>query len=418
MPTPGSAKPVAVSPRERLVGACITAAGGVAIASLTLLPAAVSRAGAETAEFWCIRCGTFGGVDALLNTLLFLPLGLGLGLRGWRPSRALLAIGALTVAVEALQLWAIPGRDASLSDIVTNTLGGSLGWLLAGQWRHLLFPSPSLARRLGVAALLLWVASRLATAWLLVPSLTDSNWFAQLAPRGVYPADFSEPLQEVLIGGEATPDGSMWRRSRAALESEHSATATFHSPGPSAALASIVSVQDQRFRELLLLGQEGADARFRFRLRAADARLRVPSVRLRGAFTGASPDLVRLHGESTDGRLRLTVESAAGRRTETLDLSAGLTWSLVLPLDAGLGPEARTVTALVTGAALFVVLAFLACGGYALPALTAITLTGISVGLLLPPLLVAVAPASLLEWAGAVCGASLASIIFRRRSRR
>jgi glycopeptide antibiotics resistance protein len=67
------------------------------------------------------------------NLLLFLPFGFALGLRfptasWWRP---LVAIVALSVGVELVQLLAGMGRSADVTDVLTNTVGGLLGWAAA-----------------------------------------------------------------------------------------------------------------------------------------------------------------------------------------------------------------------------------------------------------------------------------------------
>ena len=74
----------------------------------------------------CLLCGDQSILDAVLNSLLFIPLGLGLRLAGMSRRRAF-AIGLVTtITVETLQLG-IPGRDTSLGDIFTNSFGGLLG---------------------------------------------------------------------------------------------------------------------------------------------------------------------------------------------------------------------------------------------------------------------------------------------------
>ena len=73
--------------------------------------------------------------DCLNNVLLFLPMGIILGLAAWRDRRwhsakLLLLISSLSTVIEALQLC-VPGRYPSLNDILFNTMGGILGLALA-----------------------------------------------------------------------------------------------------------------------------------------------------------------------------------------------------------------------------------------------------------------------------------------------
>ena len=96
---------------------------------------------------WCLVCGDLGAVDVLLNVALFVPLGVGLRMAGWPLLRAAATAFAVSAAVELVQS-AIPGRDPTLSDIVTNSVGGALGAALAGWSAHLVTPVPHTARLL------------------------------------------------------------------------------------------------------------------------------------------------------------------------------------------------------------------------------------------------------------------------------
>jgi len=69
-------------------------------------------------------------VDFLLNILLFVPLGAGLGLYGVRLRRAVFFALTCTCLVEALQFFAVPGRYASFRDIMANFAGALIGYLL------------------------------------------------------------------------------------------------------------------------------------------------------------------------------------------------------------------------------------------------------------------------------------------------
>lgn len=70
--------------------------------------------------------------NALLNIALFIPLGFLLPLL-WRQYRSLAALAAfgfaLSLAIELSQLFVLRATD--VNDLITNTLGAVLGWLLA-----------------------------------------------------------------------------------------------------------------------------------------------------------------------------------------------------------------------------------------------------------------------------------------------
>jgi uncharacterized protein (TIGR03382 family) len=87
---------------------------------------------------WCFstesRWGTYGRVglvtDALPNVLLYLPVGLALGLACRHWWNAVLLTAALTVATESYQAL-FTDRDCAGNDIVSNAAGGLLGVLVA-----------------------------------------------------------------------------------------------------------------------------------------------------------------------------------------------------------------------------------------------------------------------------------------------
>jgi VanZ family protein len=87
-------------------------------------------------------------VDVFLNLLLFAPLGAGLRLAGWRWRSVVAAAALVSFTVELLQFTVVTGRDASLSDLVTNTTGAAVAAALAARWRAIVLPAPRAAARL------------------------------------------------------------------------------------------------------------------------------------------------------------------------------------------------------------------------------------------------------------------------------
>lgn len=71
-----------------------------------------------------------GWVEFVANVALFLPLGLLLTLCVRRPWVGFVGAVALSAAAEFVQLM-IPGRVASLRDVVANALGAAVGALIA-----------------------------------------------------------------------------------------------------------------------------------------------------------------------------------------------------------------------------------------------------------------------------------------------
>jgi len=67
--------------------------------------------------------------NAIGNILLFLPLGAALCLLGLRRRTTVLTAFCLSAAIETTQLF-IPGRTTSADDVLCNTLGAAVGFLL------------------------------------------------------------------------------------------------------------------------------------------------------------------------------------------------------------------------------------------------------------------------------------------------
>ena len=106
------------------------AAWFLVLVSLTLVPQPrlpVDRGLARISA--CLICGDRGASDAILNVLLFLPLGLLLEVPGWKARHVLVAAFVLSLSIEVLQVF-VPGRYSNLGDVAWNTSGGWLGAFL------------------------------------------------------------------------------------------------------------------------------------------------------------------------------------------------------------------------------------------------------------------------------------------------
>ncbi|MDO7883041.1 VanZ family protein [Salinibacterium soli] len=72
--------------------------------------------------------GRGSAFDAILNTGVFVPLGLLLATLGWRLVLALAAGLAVSLTIEVVQYVSDLGRTADVNDLITNTLGAGIGW--------------------------------------------------------------------------------------------------------------------------------------------------------------------------------------------------------------------------------------------------------------------------------------------------
>lgn len=69
-------------------------------------------------------------LKAVANALLFAPLGAALAFRGISIRRALLFGVALSTSIEIVQWFGVPGRTSSADDVLLNTVGTAIGYLL------------------------------------------------------------------------------------------------------------------------------------------------------------------------------------------------------------------------------------------------------------------------------------------------
>ena len=113
----------------------------VAIGLATLLPAP----GQRVSSHFCVICGSYGGVDAILNILMFLPLGLGLSMSGWGGSAPFYRCAPFQSDRDST-VRCHCRRDATLGDVLTNSFGGALalrseerrgaGWYHPHAWHN------------------------------------------------------------------------------------------------------------------------------------------------------------------------------------------------------------------------------------------------------------------------------------------
>jgi hypothetical protein len=194
--------------RRRAIGIALAIAGASIALLLTLWPEPDQSRRIQLTSLWCLVCGDVGMQDVLQNVALLLPLGAGLGLAGWRWPRAVLFGLALALTVETLQYTVVPGRDASLSDVFTNTLGAGLGAFLAGRMDWLLRPPPRAAGRLAAGAVATWAVLWVAAGWLLGSSPGPVPWHATLQPELLDAPAFAGQVVRAELGGAMLHPGT------------------------------------------------------------------------------------------------------------------------------------------------------------------------------------------------------------------
>lgn len=421
--------------QQRTVGQIITIASVAAIAILTLTPSYNAH---PTGASLCLVCGSYGGTDILLNMLLFLPFGIGLRLAGVRVGHAILLAAATSLAIELLQIRVVVGRDASLGDLVSNSVGACVGIELAAHWRAWVLPHARHARRRAHAGALLWLVVLAGSAWAARPSLTRmmywGHWASTIGPGPLFDGQvITASVGGVVLPWNPIPDSRSMRRR---LVRGHQPLEAVVRPGaPIDGLAPITRITDIRRRELVMLGQSGRDLVFRMRTHASDLRLRDPAVRIEDVFPDSATvastrerrhdaDTIRIAGAFTGQAYRVWTTSGGRTTSREARLGPGLGWSFLIPFSYAAGGVALLFSAVWLGV-LFLPIAYWGArstndarplsvkresGAKADPSRTGHTLgvllATIVLGLALVPLIFHEAPVHWSAWLGCGLGAA------------
>ena len=321
----------------------------MAVAVATLTP----RAPGVSLPFLCFRCGTHPGIDVVLNILLFLPFGAALGLLRLRARWVVLIVVATTTSIELLQYTVIPGRYASFRDIISNSIGGVIGLLLAVHSRSLLVPGSRSALRLSACTAGLWLASQAFTAWALAIVIPPAPWWAQIKLHDVgFPAVFDGKVVGISLGEMEIPYSDQLGDSqlaRDAIRRGHPLRAIVTDVKPSRGTAPIVVLAaNDKLSEIVSLLQKGRDVALRLRTRATTVGLRSPALRLSSVFpTGSERDTVHLEGRYSEHQYTLRAIGSGRTLSRTIAASASWTWILLMPVSHyAFGKEVRLMTAL------------------------------------------------------------------------
>jgi VanZ family protein len=291
----------------------------------------------------CVICGERGTADAILNVLLFVPLGLVLSDRRWRLLRVVGAGLLLSASIEFTQHF-IPGRYSNLGDVVWNTSGAWVGALIWSWRAHWLPGTGREVARLRNAAVAAAAVATFAFGWLMEPSLPNVPYWGQWTPDlGFMPA-YDGRVVRAQLDTMRIPPGRFPRRHdpRKLLMGNWRIDVTFVKGTPPTSLSPILNIYDEKHREVDLLGAEGQDFVFRERSRALFLRLDQPDLRLEGAMAAAvAGDTVRaaVVRRGPDRCLTFQATSACPAFTP------GRAWSLLMYPELGSGVR-RTLDAL------------------------------------------------------------------------
>jgi hypothetical protein len=316
----------------------ITVASLIAIAFATLMPESPAAVG----SIFCLVCGPLGGVSAIQNVALFAPLGTGLALIGLSGKRALPAMCALSVLIETAQFFVIPGRYATIGDVLTNTLGGALGFMIGRYAPTLLRPSPRIASALTLAWFAVWLASQSISAFSFSPALPRSEYYGQLAPSLGDLEQFRGRVLRASIADVVVPATRFTDspRVRALLLGGATVAMTVVPANPTRDLAPIVRVADGSQREIVLLGQNAENLTLGIRTGAAVLRLRpaffaVPDIfpAVSHGDSGLTKDALSVRARYSAHEVWVNTESARTSHTRRIPITASLGWTMLLPFQ-------------------------------------------------------------------------------------
>ncbi len=316
-----TARPMRPTLARLALGAAV---GCILLATLTPFP------GARQPEFIsCLICGVRGSADALVNLILYAPLGVALMINGRVGLRAVAWAGLLSTGTEFAQIF-IPGRDPNLGDVCFNTLGAAAGQVIAHVAARWAAPESRAAARLSVAAAIGAAAVLGLTGWLLSPALPVSAlraWYTADRPN----LDFyhgrvlGTTLGSIRLGTADLPDPREVRR----LLLVGAPLRILAVAGPRArALGPLYVIEDDSGDEVFLVGPDRDDLALRYRTHATVLRLDQPDLRLRQALARVVPgDTLHIEARRERGGYCLTVNQA---HACGLGFTIGSGWGLLL----------------------------------------------------------------------------------------
>lgn len=397
----------------RRVGIVIAAVAAAVIAVATLTPGTVA-ANPGSYDPRCRICGPLTGVDVIGNLLLFIPLGIGLAVAGVARSKVA-TIGAIaSISIELMQI-VIPGRDPSIIDVISNTLGAFTGAVFGAHWRLFVLPTKRESTVLAVGSGAVYIAIVAFVSWALGPSLPDTSWYLEraigtkLRPTGhVIDARASN---EPMIGDTLTNVPTVRRD---LLDGKRVSVTAEIAPGSTQA-TSFIQILSTSLDDIVTIDRRHDDAAFFSRMRGSDVRLQRIGVRLPGFFTAASkPDTVKLSGARVGASLELEGERNGHTSSTSLALTPSLGWAFFVPMRDGI-----TGSMAIAGFAWTVLLVlpfayWAACAARMAPSalrwhLTRVVVVAAATGLV--PILFSVGPGHWWEWIAGGVGLLLGQIV-------
>ena len=310
------------------------------VGAATLVPVSHGTGG-DDIPFWCLRCGDYAMADALANVVLFVPLGWALSRAGVRSRRGLAVVLMTTIGVEWLQHALIPGRVASVADILANTVGGAVGMALPRLHRWVVETSLRAVRASIVYGVLLIACLGAGEATQVVLSPRALYWTRGHADGSHY-VPFTGSLKEVRVDGvpivlDQWLDVPARGGGDVALE--------LASGRPDTGLAHVVIAWMPNARGWMWLEQRDRDLHVHFASGSDGARLRGHCVWLRHVMPAVAGESVTVRFVVRRFEYRVFLVSNAGAFVQEARISPGDGWRLFAPGEGEWGLWAGLLTA-------------------------------------------------------------------------
>ena len=400
---PNSASPI-LSRRGTAARWIVGLLWALVVGRITLTPAGPPGGVDDLVIQLCVLCGSRGTGDAILNMVLFIPLGLVLAVH-WPAFVALAAGLLLSTGIEIAQL-SIDGRYSNIGDILWNGSGAGLGavavrnlrvWLTLGpdHWRARLLAG-------GLPVLYLALA-----AVLVQPTGTDATYFGQWTPDLAYMPQYEGELLEASLNGHVLPRGPYpdTLDPRTWLHGDWTVRALVIKGPERQAVSPILSIYDGDRQEILLVGAHNSDLVLRERTIGDVLRMDRPDLRWHGVFANVDPGGAMVIEATRRGRdrcLRLDASLRCG-----IGFTPGDTWGLLMFLE-GASRKERSILSFLWMGTLFFLVGLV--GGSSRGVLVT---TGAMVAMLLSVVAMSrLMPPSALEWLGITTGI-LAGVLVR-----
>lgn len=301
----------------------------IAIVALTLVPGRGPQPATRA-----FLLGPPGATDIIYNVVLFVPLGVGLRLAGWKASRVALAAAAFSGAIEFYQWLWIPSRFSSLADIIANTAGAVTGALLVVAFPWWIQPTRRVARMSALVFAAAWVLVTVGASLLLRLQIPPTpTWWGQWAHTFATTVPLPGRILTVEANGLPIPDDTL-SSTRALQQSARRDGITLKVTATGmtsvAGRAQVAAIADGRGNLVIAIEQERCLFRLVDQRRGEAIGLRMLALNLPGEC--APPDdTVAIVARSTNELMAISVRTAAGLTADSLRVTPATAWRLVAP---------------------------------------------------------------------------------------